>query len=525
MMLTDHCKLPMAATFSRIAAIKAAAIMTLSTYATIALGLVVSAVLARSLGPDDYGRYAYVLWIVGLLIALGNHGIPVTATRLISEALGTGLPGLPGALQSRLKRSQWASVAVVAVAFLLLLPLFEPSGWHEHLWLFGGLCVLCFACKSVYQFSSSVAKGHGAFWVEAWGNMIISGVYTAGVVALTWQQASLTANLVWYAGVCGAHLIVIAPLLRKAAIRAEAAPLPEGWDDKLNHYLKWTSLQVLMLTLGNRTIETYLLNRMIGTAEVGYFAIASNLTRGGIELLSSSLSTLLMPSLAHAKGAGGMDQVKRIMSDATRYFLFMGAFLAGVGVLWASPGIHLMYGANYAAVVPALQVMVLLSGLLLIDNPLSSLLLIIDDQRIRTVRAVAIFVLGAIAALVLVPAFGLLGAAMASGVSGLLVFLVCSVYVSRLISFTPPWRELRRIALSAALGGVSALAVWQLSEHVLIQWLAGAVYGLVLLLASGKLGVWKRHDVVLMINIAQRKPALFGRFLPALNRWAAAAQA
>jgi hypothetical protein len=39
----------MAGSFSRVAAIKAAAIMTLSTYITIALGLVVSAVLARSL--------------------------------------------------------------------------------------------------------------------------------------------------------------------------------------------------------------------------------------------------------------------------------------------------------------------------------------------------------------------------------------------------------------------------------------------------------------------------------------------
>ena len=51
----------MSVSISRLGAIKAAAVMALSTYVTVALGLVVSALLARQLGPTEYGRYAYVL--------------------------------------------------------------------------------------------------------------------------------------------------------------------------------------------------------------------------------------------------------------------------------------------------------------------------------------------------------------------------------------------------------------------------------------------------------------------------------
>jgi len=43
----------MSRSFTRVGALRAAAVMTLSTYVTVALGLVVSAILARSLGPDD----------------------------------------------------------------------------------------------------------------------------------------------------------------------------------------------------------------------------------------------------------------------------------------------------------------------------------------------------------------------------------------------------------------------------------------------------------------------------------------
>ena len=51
----------MSGSFTRVGALRAAAVMTLSTYVTVGLGLVVSAVLARSLGPDDYGRCAFLL--------------------------------------------------------------------------------------------------------------------------------------------------------------------------------------------------------------------------------------------------------------------------------------------------------------------------------------------------------------------------------------------------------------------------------------------------------------------------------
>jgi O-antigen/teichoic acid export membrane protein len=510
---------PMAGSFTRVAALKSAAIMTLSTYVTIALGLVVSAVLARSLGPHDYGRYAYLLWLVGLLIAFGNHGIPITATRLLSESIGAQNSQATHAVHRWLQRAQWLSAGLVALLFIAAFPLFKPAGWEGQAVLVSTICLLCFIPKSVFQFDISVAKGHGAFWVEAVGNMLISVTYTIGVVVLALTHASLEANLWWFAGVSLTHLLIITPLLRRARIRTEKASLTPEWQGKVRHHLVWTSMQVFLYAMSNRTFETYLLSRLMGPAEVGFLAIATNLTRGGIELLSSSLSTLLMPSLAHAKGAGGFGQVRRLLTDATRYFLFLGLFLAGVGALWAAPGIHLMYGAQYQAVVPVLQAMLLVSGLLLLDNPLSSLLLIIDDQRVRTVRSVAYFVMSALMALAFVPSFGLMGAVMANAITGFASFLVFGVYVSRQIDFTPPWRDMRRIAVGAILAGIFAGGLLWLNGHLLTQWLSGLLYALVLTVASGKLGVWKRHDVALMINIAERKPALLGRFLPALRQW------
>src|SRR5690606_17414992 len=78
--------------FSGAAAIRAAMMIMGSTYVTYAVGLLVSIIVARSLGPEDFGRYSYVVWVAGILLALGNNGLSTTAIRFMSDLLGRDAP-------------------------------------------------------------------------------------------------------------------------------------------------------------------------------------------------------------------------------------------------------------------------------------------------------------------------------------------------------------------------------------------------------------------------------------------------
>lgn len=504
----------MSVSISRLGAVKAAAVMTLSTYVTVALGLFVSALLARQLGPEEYGSYAYVLWMVGALVSFGNHGIPLTASRFISEALGAGRKSDAASIYGWLQHAQWMSLAVVGGLFCVLFPFFEVPAWQGDTRVFLAITLACFLPKSVYQFHTSAAKGHWQFWVEAWGNMVTSIIYTAGVLVMTWAHASLEQSLYWYAFVCLCHVGIVWWLRRKANIVIAHEKLPDETRQPLRANMWWTSLQVFIMTLGGRTLDVYLLSRLIGTAEVGYYTLASNLARGGIELLSSSLSTLLMPTLAHARGQGGFDQIKPILSDANRYFLFMGLTLAGIGIMWARPAVVAIYGTRYEELVPVLQWMVMLSSLALLDNPVSSLLVVIDNQRIRTGRAVAVMVVSATASLALIPPFGLMGAVAASGVNALIIIGGYSVYCYRMIGFRLPWRPMLALLFAAALSGSVGWLLLRVSDANWMHWLGGIVYVLVFWCLTVVFNVWSPKDFSLVISLMQRKPAWFSRVLP-----------
>ncbi|MGH6648970.1 oligosaccharide flippase family protein [Aquabacterium sp.] len=506
--------------FSRVAAVKAAALMATSTYVTVALGLVVSAVIARSLGPDDYGRYAYLLWLSGLLVVLGVNGFGISAIRFISESIGKGLPDTASNIHGWLRRRQLLSAIGMAVVFALVFPWVKPAGWEGQTGLLVAVVIVSVMAKTMYLFDVSVAKGHGLFSVEAWSTMVMSLIYTSGVVMLALLHATLSAYLIFFAMVSVGHMVVIRPMMKRLDVKPGRGPCDEELLSRVKSHWAWTVVQVSVATLSNKTIETFLLNSLIGPAEVGYFAIATNLTRGAVELVSSSLTTLLMPAMAHAYGAGGMKQVNAILSDALRYSMFLGLMIAGLGTLWAALGVGLMYGAKYAPVVHVLQAMVLIGGLTLTEGAFGAVLSTTDNQRVRAYVALLSVGISAAAALILVPRYGLMGAVMAHAITRLTLLSVMTLFITNLLKLSLPWRELARLGASAGLAALLAGGLVWLHPHVLVEFAAGIVYAVVFIIATVWFKGWRAKDARLLASLAGRKPALTGRWVPTLERWA-----
>jgi len=509
----------MSGALSRTATLKAAALIAASTYVTTGLGLLVSVVVARSLGPAEYGQYAYLLWLSALLVTFGNNGLSVSGIRFISEALGRQQPQDASGIHGWLKRWQWLSLALVISGFLIATLLWPPGGWHQPVWILGAVLAISVITKAAFQFDISVAKGYSQFGIESWSIMIMSLIYTCGVLLLGWLHASLVTFAWFFAAVSAGHMAISTYMLKRAGIAPSTPQNLDTWLPRIKSHLGWTIVLVLVGALSNKTIETFLLSTLSNPADLGYFAIANNLTRGGVELLSSTLGTMLMPMMGHAFGQGGIKQVNRILSDAMRYFLFLGLILAGLGGFWAAAGVSIMYGDQYAPVVDVLRVLLLIGGLTLAEGAFGALLSTTDHQHVRVVVSVLSVSISAIAAFALVPQYGLMGAVMAHAISRILVFLATMAGLIRLMSIRMPFSAMARLLLAAAMAGSSTLPLLWLSHGIAMQFAAGITYTVVFIWSSTLVGGWQRKDVETLLAIARRQPRLLGWMVPHLEHW------
>jgi O-antigen/teichoic acid export membrane protein len=499
--------------FAAKAIVRSALLMTGSTYLAYAVGLVINTLIARSLGPADYGRYAYMIWLSGILVLLMNNGLTLSVIRFVSERLGHQDREGAAHLHGWFRRRQVSNALGVGLGFLLLLPWLKPAGWEPTLTalaLFAGLALFSALAKAWYLFSISTAKGYGLFGIEAASMSWLSLGNLAAVSVLFALGSDLVGYLALFVVISIAHPLIAGMQLSRAGVHHDNTRPDEDLLALVRPHLMWTILSTLVWAFSNKAIETFLLNALVGAEAVGFFTIAAALTRGGVEMLSVGLTTVLMPSMANAKGQGGMARVLSITSDSARYFHFLGTLLAGLGLFWAGPAIVLMYGESYKPAILLLQVMVMVKGITLSHGALGSLLTTTDHQRIRVLEAGVSVGLSALFALWLVPLYGLEGAITAHGISTLLVWIFVVIATRRLLGLRLPIGSMLRMNLAGVAAAALSWVVASLADMGMLR--SGVLAGFIFLVSYPTLAVLMRvftqRDLDHLAHLGERRPVL-----------------
>jgi O-antigen/teichoic acid export membrane protein len=505
--------------FGAKAIFRSALLMTGSTYVAYAAGLATNTLIARNLGPADYGRYAYLVWLSGVLVLLMNNGLTISVIRFLSECIGRQDSEAARRLHHWFQRRQLHSSLLFGAIFMVAMPFLKPAGWESDLTFFAVLALLASISKAWYLFSISSAKGYGMFGVEAASMSLLSLLNLLAVVLMFWIGSGLNAYLMLFVAISIAHPLMARLQLRRAEVSTSAGPVEPELLARVRPHLYWSVLSTFVWAFSNKSIETFLLNTMVSAEAVGFFTIAATLTRGGVELLSSGLTSVLMPSMANAYGAGGMERVARITSDGSRLFHFLGMLLAGVVLFWAEPVVLAMYGPRFAPAALLLQIMVVVKGLTLSHGTIGALFSITDNQRVRAFEAIFSVTLSAVMAIWLVPRYGLLGAIGAHVITTLLVYSFVVICMRLILKVDLAYGDMTRLTLAASLGVLLCTGLsWLAGDTLWAKMAAGLLYVPLYLGATLLLRAWTSADLALLDKLTQRVPRLRG--MPQqLQRW------
>lgn len=488
-----------------------------AAYLSYASGLLVSILAARTLGPKDYGSYAYVLWLCAVVVSLLNHGLPVTAIKFIAESVGRGALPVARAWHAKLSRLHLLSLVIVGggvAGFLLWRP---PAGWEPHQVAMVAVVLVAAMSRARYLFGVSVAKGHGIFVLEARSVSILSAL---NVVLLTfaWMLGvSLPVMLGLYVFVSVLHWVFAALGARKFKLAPTEAELPAGDLSRMWQHLSWTIVLTAIGVFGEGAVNMYALHELVGASEVAYYSLASSLTKAGMDLLTVGLSSVLMSAMGQALGRGGRDELSGVFSASVRHFHFLGLLLAGLGLLASAWVVPLLYGAAYAPSIQIMQVMFLFGGLTLTDGVFSALLSVLDRQRNRVFISLSCILFTMPVSWFLIREHGLQGAIWSYAINRCAVFLVSVISVVRLSQMSPPWRALRRQMLVALVALASPAALVWFVPGMVAGVFACGLFVVSFIWMAARSGVWLEEERQRFVALSARVPALSGAVAWLLN--------
>ncbi len=396
---------------------------TFATRAAVAvLGMGISILIARALGPEGRGTYVYPITLVGLMIAALHLSLEQANVHLFS--------GRAVSLADLAANSGLVASIVAGISLLITVALFalRPGGTAavRSDILLAALIVVPFAIHQIYltgllQISHHIGAANRVALVSA-------GVQ-AGAIGILFVSGRLTVlAVVLVASGVGIIQWVLTARAVGGLVHLPPRYIPELFRRALRFGLG-LHLGLVMVFLQLR-LDVFLIERLSGLAAVGIYTLAVMVAES-IWMVTDAVAVACLP---HQVEACALD-AGRLTLRACRLNIFLALLGAAGLALISYPVIRLAYGAPFLPAVPAL--LALLPGVVCYSAQRvcgAYLLRLNCPLRMSAILGSAVIVnLGL--NLLWIPRWGIVGAALASTVSYALsatLFVAWAIRVSGL---------------------------------------------------------------------------------------------
>ena len=393
------------------------------------MALGVTVLLANVLGPAGYGVYAYVFALVSLMAIPAQFGLPNLVVRETAKAQANEQWGLMRGLW------RWTNGAVGVLALLIAL-LAGGLAWaladlFTHLQLttfvFSLLLVPLIALGNLRGAAlrglQKVVQGQLPECVLRPGLLI---ALVGGMVLLLPDDAVTAAHAMGlHALAAGVAFVIGAMMLaraRPAPIKARPAPTYEG--------RAWVSAAVPLGIIGGMQVisahtDVLMLGLFVSAEDVGIYRIAVQ-AASLVAFPISAMNMVIAPFVSHLFACSDMSRLQRMVTSAAIFCFVSAGSIALVFVVFGGEILALVFGEAFRA--SYLPMAILCVGQIFVVT-LGSLVTIanMSGHERETAKIMAIgAALNVVLNLLLIPPFGVVGAATAT---------VASLAVWRLILF------------------------------------------------------------------------------------------
>ena len=317
-----------------------------SRIVTMGIKFFLTVVVARYLGPEDFGALSYALSVAALFMVLSHMGAGGLVVRDLVRAPQDAAQLLGGAFLLKVVGAVLAFSALLAYALLI-------EGYNSHLFwvvVFCGLVILFGPLRVAdFWFESKLKARYIAV-------ASLVGLLIGSLVKLTLVYSEK--GLVWFAASEVAHAAITAAILIWIISRIFGISLRSmGFQlQKATELFRagWPVYLGSIFALVYLKIDQVMLRWLSGAQELGEYAVAANLSEAWYFLPVAIVSSVF-PSLIRIKDSNPEWYRHRLQQLFDLLFV-LAFFAAAATSLLAVPLVRLLFGEEYAGSAPILVV-------------------------------------------------------------------------------------------------------------------------------------------------------------------------
>lgn len=402
-------------------------------------GLFVGILVARYLGPKDYGLMNYVISYVTLFSVLSNFGLDNIEIRELSK---------PGADKNAILGSAFRlrllfSTATIVLIWITLI-LFESDRFTFYMVLVYSASLILNSFNVIRNYFTSIVLNEYVVKTEITRTLVGAALK----ILLLFFQFPVG----WFIAASAFDFLLVASgYLVSYKMKAGHVTKWNYDKDVARHLIKESFPLLLSGTaiIIYQKIDQVMIRNMIDTAAVGQFAVASKFTELAIFIpmvIAQTVTPLLVKT--HQED---IDNYKKRRQQFMDIMLWTAVGISVALFVTAAPAIKILYGTKYIDAIPVLQIMAWKTVFVALFSGSGQLIIIEHIQKYAVLRNIIGCFVSIAVNYLFIPRFGIVGSAIAT-----ILTMSFTGYFSHI--FIKPFRYLFGIQNKALAFGIIRIA-------------------------------------------------------------------
>jgi O-antigen/teichoic acid export membrane protein len=442
---------------------RGAAVNVVGALATTALSFALTLLITHQIRAGEFGLYSIALATVLLAQVPATLGLDVGAVRFVALRAAEGdETGAAADLHAALAVAVAASAAITLVLFVWA-PSLADSFFHKpHASPLIRIVALSLPALALTRVVVGAIQGLGLMRYSAFVNpvrVVAQLVVAAPVLLLGYGAHGLAVAFVVTAWVT----LAVGVGMLANALPAAAARTRRRW--RLGVLLRFSLPQTFTTLLLNVILwtDTLLLGRLRTAAEVGVYTVVQRLLSPA-QTVSTATGQMFAPRIATHDARGDRTTLALMLKRVTYWNVSLAVPAFALLILLSDPLLRL-FGSKYAAGATALVILAAAQLLNAATGPLGQVINMSGRPNITLANNAAVAIVNIVGCVILIPRYGITGAACSTAVALTLVNVIKLVEVYVIFGIDPFLaKTARALAAGAIAAALAAPAV------VLVDW-------------------------------------------------------
>ena len=386
------------------------------------IGWVFYILVARNLGPSNFGIFSVATATIGLLSSIFNVGVDTGLVRFVGKYISSDKEKAFRFMKLGLKVKIISGVALITIGWFLI-PFFAYTVLDKPGLLFPLRLSLIGAFGWLLSFFvTSCLQATQKFFSWVGLNIFMTSLRLFAVLGLIYFGIS-NINFSLYAYIYSpfiGFLLGITFLPKFFKVKDEGSIAKEFF-----HYNKWVAIFTVIAAISSR-LDIYLSTRLLSLSDLGIYSVANNLSSIVSEIVLA-LATVVAPKLASFVS----------VIDAKRYLKKLQLFVIALSVFGVAFGIPLsyylipkLYGLSYTPSILPFSILLISQAIFLISVPVhTSIYYYFSEPKVFVFVCLGQIILISTLGWYAISTYGYIGAAFTMLVGNLFNFVVPGLWV------------------------------------------------------------------------------------------------